>query len=355
MSGRKIKIAVDAMGGDHFPEVLVAGSLDAVERFADVEIKLVGEEKLVRDCLDRMVSSGGRRNSSFPPKKDLLNRLSIVHAGEVIDMSESPGRAVRTKKNSSIVLCNKLCKAGEADAVIAAGNTGAAMAASLLYMGRLPGVQRPAIMGMIPSEKKTVAVLDMGANTDCKPVHLYQFAVMASIFTRHVFGYENPRVGLLSNGEEKTKGNELTCETYILLENSSLNFIGNVEGRDIFKGAADVVVCDGFVGNVILKFAESIFSFITYQLRKQTERSLSRKLVALMLKPMFKDIKKNMSAEEYGGAPLMGVDGISIICHGNSTPVAITNAVRVARQLVFEDVNVLIRNELTRNSTATNE
>jgi len=343
------------MGGDHFPDVLVEGSLEAVRRYPDVEIKLVGDEKLVRDCLHRIVSSKGRLKNSLPPNQDLLNRLSVVHAEEVIDMSESPGRAVRSKKNSSIVLCNKLCRSGEADAVIAAGNTGAAMAASLLYMGRLPGVQRPAIMGMIPSEKKTVAILDMGANTDCKPVHLYQFAVMASIFTRHVFGYENPRVGLLNNGEERTKGNELTCETYTLLESSGLNFIGNVEGRDIFKGAADVVVCDGFVGNVVLKFAESIFSFITYQLRQKTERSMSRKLVALMMKPIFREIKKDMSPEEYGGAPLLGVDGISIICHGNSTPVAITNAIKVARQLVFEDVNVLIKNELTRNSTVTNE
>jgi phosphate acyltransferase len=355
MSGRMIRIAVDAMGGDHFPDIHIRGSLEAVRNYPDVEVKLVGDEKIIRGCLNRIIDSNDRKKDPSTPYKELLNRIQIVHAEEVIDMSESPGRAVRAKKNSSIVLCNKLCHSGEVDAVIAAGNTGAAMAASLLYMGRLPGVSRPAIMGMIPSEKSTVAILDMGANTDCKPVHLYQFAVMGSLFTRHVFGYQNPRVGLLNIGEERSKGNELTCETYTLLENSSLNFIGNVEGRDIFKGMADVVVCDGFVGNVLLKFAESIFSFITYQLRQKSNNSAGRKVLALMIKPMFKEIKKDMSPEDYGGAPLMGVDGICIICHGNSSPVAITNAIKVARKLVFEEVNVLIKNELTRNSNLANE
>lgn len=355
MSGRMIRIAVDAMGGDHFPDIHIEGSLEAVRSYPDVEVKLVGNEKMVRECLNRIVDSKDRKKHSPFPYSDLLNRIQIVHADEVIDMSESPGRAVRAKKNSSIVLCNKLCHSGEVDAVIAAGNTGAAMAASLLYMGRLPGVLRPAIMGMIPSEKNTVAILDIGANTDCKPVHLYQFAVIASLFTRHVFGYQNPRVGLLNIGEEKTKGNELTCETYTLLEKSSLNFIGNIEGRDIFKGKADVVICDGFVGNVLLKFAESIFGFITYELRQKANRSAGRKLLALMIKPMFKEIKREMSPEDYGGAPLMGVDGICIICHGNSSSVAITNAIKVARKLVFEEVNVLIKNELTRNNNLANE
>jgi len=350
-----IRIAVDAMGGDHFPDNQIEGSLEAVRLYPDVAVKLVGNEKMVRECLDRIVDSKDRKKHSPFLYSDLLDRVQIVHADEIIDMSESPGMAVRSKKNSSIVICNKLCHSGEVDAVIAAGNTGAAMAASLLYMGRLPGLSRPAIMGMIPSEKNTVAILDMGANTDCKPVHLYQFAVMASLFTRHVFGYQNPRVGLLNIGEEKSKGNELTCETYSLLEKSSLNFIGNVEGRDIFKGKADVVVCDGFVGNVLLKFAESVFGFVTHQLRQKSDRSTGRKFLALMMKPMFKEIKKEMSPEFYGGAPLMGVDGICIICHGNSSPVAFTNAIKVARKLVFEEVNVLIKNELTRNTNLTNE
>ena len=355
MAGRIIRIAVDAMGGDRAPDVLVEGSFAALQRFSDVEISLVGDESMVGDCIVRAFDAEYGKHRSKLSSETVRSRLHIVHAPEVIDMSDSPGRAVRMKKDSSIVICNKLCRSGEVDAVIAAGNTGAAMAASLLYMGRLAGVSRPAIMALFPSESTFVAVIDVGANTDCKPGNLYQFGVMASIFTTHILGYENPRVGLLNIGEERTKGNELTAGAYGLFEQSDLNFVGNIEGRDIFKGAADVVVCDGFVGNVILKFGESIFGFITHELRKKTSRSILRKLVAGLMKPVFKEIKKEMSPEDYGGAPLLGVDGISIICHGNSSPIAIANAVKVARQFVYEEVNPLIKNELSRKTIASND
>jgi glycerol-3-phosphate acyltransferase PlsX len=270
-------------------------------------------------------------------------------------MCESPAHAIRTKKRSSIVLANKLCKTGDSDAVISAGNTGAAMASSLLYMGRLSGVIRPAILGILPSKKNMFAMLDLGANTDCKPEHLYQFAVMASFYTAHVLGYANPRVGLLSIGEERSKGNDLTITTFNLLEKSNLNFIGNIEGRDIFEGIADVVVCDGFVGNVLLKFAESVFGFFTHRFREKVSKGIVRSMSALYLKPVFKEIKHEMTPDEYGGAQLLGVDGVSIICHGNSPPLAIMNAIRVARQLVLKEVNELIKAEFERKSSIPDE
>jgi len=335
------------MGGDNFPGILIEGSFAALQSYNDCEITLVGNEKVINESLENIIKSKetGKSGSKFPTS--VMNRLHIFHTDEIIEMDESPARAIRTKKNSSIVVANKLCRSNEVDAVISAGNTGACMAASLLYMGRISGVSRPAIMALFPSKNKKVAVLDVGANTDCKPEHLYQFGVMASIYTSHVLGYENPRVGLLSIGEERSKGNELTEAAFGLFENSKLNFIGNIEGRDIFEGYADVVVCDGFIGNVILKFGESIFGFFTYTLKKNISKSIARKTGAYLLKPALKEVKKEMSDEDYGGAPLLGVDGISIICHGNSTALAIKNAILVARQLVLEEVNELIKNEFT--------
>ena len=342
MTDRIIRIAIDAMGGDHAPDVQVEGCIDAVRAYPDVEVTLVGQESLIDECIDNL------NTADKPITSAVRNRIKLVHADEVIDMSDAPARAIRSKKGSSIVIANSLCRSGDVEAVISAGNTGAAMASSLLYMGRLKGVSRPAITTLFPSKKGPVSVLDLGANTDCKPEHIYQFAVMASVFVSHLIGIEKPRVGLLSIGEERSKGNELTIGAYDLLENSDLNFIGNVEGRDIFAGIADVIVCDGFVGNVLLKFGESIFDFITFSIRKSIERSVWRKIGALLLKPVFKEIKADMSPEDYGGAPLLGVDGISIICHGNSTPYAIQNAIRVARQLVLENVNGLIKTELAK-------
>jgi len=349
MADRYIRIAVDAMGGDNAPDVLVEGSIAALCLYPDVKITLVGDEKTVSEYLESALGSMLRGKTGR--YSQLRERITIAHADDVIDMCESPARAIRTKKNSSIVVANKLCKSGGVEAVISAGNTGAAMAASLLYMGRLTGVLRPAIMTIFPSKLNIVTILDVGANTDCKPEHLYQFGVMASIYSSHVLNYENPRVGILSIGEERNKGNDLTSSAYGLFENSDLHFIGNVEGRDIFEGTADVVVCDGFVGNVLLKFGESIFGFVVHSLREKTSKSILRKTGAMLMKPVFREIRRDMNPEEYGGAPLLGVDGVSIICHGNSTPVAIKNAVRVARQLVLEEVNEQIKMEFSKKNS----
>ncbi|MCE5249229.1 phosphate acyltransferase PlsX [bacterium] len=350
-----MRIAVDAMGGDIVPDVPVEGSICAVEKYPDVEIALVGDESRVGESLKNMFFPESSKKTRHSGKEAFRNRIRVVHANEIIEMCDTPARAIRAKKNASIVVANKLCRSGEADAVISAGNTGAAMASSLLYMGRLTGVSRPAIMTLFPSMKNVVAVIDSGANTDCKPEHLFQFAVMASVFVSCVLGYDNPRVGLLSIGEERTKGNELTIGAYDLLEKSDLNFIGNVEGRDIFKGSTDVVVCDGFVGNIVLKFGESIFGFIIHALRKNITRKIPRMIGAFLLKPAFREIKAQLSPEDYGGAPLLGVDGISIICHGNSTPVAISNAIGVARQLVLKDANEQIKRELSKKSLKNND
>ena len=350
MTDMIIRIAVDAMGGDNVPGVLVEGSAAAVRKYSDVWVTLVGNESKVNDYIDKLRGRENPGKSRAADEKTDWSRIRVVHSEEVIDMNDAPARAIRTKKDASIVVANKLCRSGEVDAVISAGNTGAAMAASLLFMGRLQGVSRPAIMTLFPSMKGVVAVLDLGANTDCKPEHLYQFAIMASIFVSHIVGNKNPRVGLLSIGEERSKGNELTIGAYDLLEKSELNFIGNIEGRDIFQGTADIIVCDGFVGNVLLKFGESIFGFITYSVRKNIMKSIWRKMGAYLLKPVFKEIKAEMSPEEYGGAPLLGVDGISIICHGNSSDIAIMNAIRVARRLVVEKVNDLIKSELANKN-----
>jgi len=350
MSDQVIRIAVDAMGGDNFPWVSIKGSLDALMSYPDVEITLVGDEKVVRDGLERIVGPENAKNPGSGVYSSVMNRLHIVHADEVIQMSESPARAIRNKKNSSIVIANKLCRSNDVEAVISAGNTGAAMASSLLYMGRLTGVSRPAIMALFPSKIDYVAVLDLGANIDCKPEHLYQFAVMASIYVSHVIGYKSPRVGLLSIGEERSKGNELTNGAYALLEKSDLNFIGNVEGRDILEGDIDVVVCNGFVGNVLLKFGESMFDFATHSLKKIIFKSIRLKIGAYLLKPAFNELKKKMNVDDYGGAPLLGVDGVSIICHGNAPPLAIENAVRVARQLVLEEINEQIKHKFAREN-----
>jgi len=338
------------MGGDNVPGVLVEGSISALKAYPDIAITLVGNEKLVSDSIDSLLARTSPGKSGNAPGDSLRERLSIVHADEVIEMHESPARAIRTKRNSSIVVANRLCRTGDVEAVISAGNTGAAMAASLLYMGRLKGVLRPAILSLFPTKKNIITILDVGANTDCKPEHLYQFAVMASIYAGYVLNYDNPRVAILSIGEERSKGNDLTFQAYEILEKSDLNFIGNVEGRDIFEGKADVIVCDGFVGNVLLKFAESVFSFVTHTLRQKITNSVFRKAGAVLMKPAFAEIKRDMSPEDYGGAPLLGVDGISIICHGNSTPTAISNAVRVARQLVLNDMNEQIKIEFAKKS-----
>jgi len=332
-----LRIAVDAMGGDEAPRVVVEGVVE-VASFLNQgeELVLVGDEGVIKKEMESLSTN------SLP--------ISLVHAPESIQMNESPILALRKKRNSSIGVALSLQQKGEVAAVVSAGNTGAVMASSVWTLKRLEGVDRPAIASFFPTEREPIIVLDVGANADCKPLNLYQFAVMGSIYARSILGRGNPRVGLLSIGEESSKGNELTLETYRLLERSSLNFVGNLEGKDVLTGKVDVLVCDGFVGNVILKFTESIERILTTHFNKHLRSNLRSKLGAFLLKPVFENFRKDFDYAEYGGAPLLGVDGVSIICHGKSSPKAIGNAILVARRMVREGINEMIKEKLKENN-----
>ncbi len=313
-----MKIAVDAMGGDFAPREIIKGALQAAAEYG-IEVILVGDEAQINAELAGNNSSG---------------MVSVVHASEVISMGEHPAVAVRRKKNSSIVRATRLVKEGEADAVVSAGSTGAAMASALLNMGRIKGIDRPAIAGVLPNEKGYTVLLDVGANVDCKPQHLLQFGIMGYQYAKKILGNTSPRVGLLSNGEEDTKGNETTLAAFPLLKGAGINFIGNVEGRDIFEGTADVVVCDGFAGNVVLKAGEGMARMLLKMMKEEIAKSLLAKMGTLMAGPALKCLQKRLDYAEYGGAPLLGVNGVSVICHGSSRAKALKNAIRVARESV---------------------
>jgi len=335
---RKIKIAVDAMGGDYAPFSVVAGGVLAQKAFGDnVELTLVGDQTQIESELKNLSA------------QDLP--IKVLHSSQVIGMAEEPVESIRKKPESSIAMALNLQKTRESEAFISAGNTGAVMAASLFILGRLQAVSRPAIGAFFPTERGAALVLDVGANSDCKAQNLYQFGLMGSIYYSKIFGNENPKVGLLSIGEEQSKGNELTIASHKLLSAGDLNFTGNIEGRDILKGKADVVICDGFVGNIILKFAESIDSFLGELVRRQVRANLLAKIGAILLKPAFKDLKKNLDYAEYGGAPLLGINGVSIICHGRSSPKAIKNAVGMAMTMVEKEINHLIETRLAANGS----
>ncbi|MEK6697780.1 MAG: phosphate acyltransferase PlsX [Nitrospirota bacterium] len=330
-----MKIAVDAMGGDNAPHAVVAGAVHAAREFG-VGIILVGIEQMVQAELKK-----------HPFAKSLP--IEVRNASQVVDMLDSPATVFRRKKDSSIRVANDLVKSGEAVAVISAGHTGAAMATSLFVLGPIEGVERPAIGVFMPTVKGRCIVLDMGANVDCKPNHLLQFAIMGEVFAKHLLKIPNPRVGLLSIGEEETKGNELTKEAFKLLTETSLNFIGNVEGRDVMMGKVDVVVCDGFIGNVVLKLSEAVAEAIGVILKENIGDNLIRKLGYFMMKPAFRALKRKMDYAEYGGAPLLGVNGVSIISHGRSSDRAIKNAIRVAMELAKGEVNRHIQEDIEHN------
>jgi glycerol-3-phosphate acyltransferase PlsX len=322
-----MRIALDAMGGDFAPQATVEGAyLYQKETKYRNDIILVGDEKLLQsEC-----AKNGNQSDY---------KMSIIHADEVISMNESPTEALKTKKNSSISIGLALHKKGEVDAFVSAGNTGAQMAGSLLNLGRISGVHRPAIGSFIPSEKGLVFLIDVGANSDCKPINLVQFGIMGGIFVDHIYGGSNPTIGLLNIGEEEKKGNELTQATYQLMKGNLRGFTGNVEGRDILKGKTDIVVCDGFIGNIILKFAESVMGVLTKSFRRNLGSNLFTNLGALLVKPAFSELRRNYDYEEYGGVPLLGVNGISIICHGSSSAKAIKNALSVAERMSVKKVN----------------
>jgi glycerol-3-phosphate acyltransferase PlsX len=334
-----MKIAVDAMGGDNAPHAIVAGAVQAAKEYG-VGIILVGIEQLVREELKK-----------YPQAKTLP--IEVRNATEVVDMLDSPATVFRRKKDSSIRVANELVKSGEAVAVISAGHTGAAMATSLFVLRPVEGVERPAIATFMPTVKGTSIILDVGANVDCKPNHLLQFAIMGEVYAKYLLKIPNPRVGLLSIGEEETKGNELTKEAFKLLTETSLNFIGNVEGRDVMSGNADVIVCDGFIGNVVLKVSESVAEAIGVFIRENIGTSLTRKLGYLLMRPAFRSLKRRIDYAEYGGAPRVGINGISIIGHGRSSDLAVKNAIRVAAELARSEVNKHIHEDIEKNMELT--
>ncbi len=323
-----MKIAVDAMGGDYGPAVVVEGAVAATREFG-ATVTLVGD----RAAIDREIARLGAQGLG----------LEIRHASQVVGMAESPSQALRRKRDSSLRIAAQLVKDGEASAFVSAGNTGAAMAIAMFVVGVLPGVDRPAIAAVLPNLKGFTVLLDAGANVDPKPWHLLQFAVMGHVYARDILGRDNPRVGLLSVGEEEGKGNELTKEAYEQLKDSSLNFIGNVEGRDIYNGRCDVVVTDGFTGNVALKISESLASMIQSMIREELTRDARSKLGAALAMPAFERFRRRVDYTEMGGAPLLGIDGAGIICHGASPVKAIKNAVRVAQEWAKAGLNEHIK------------
>jgi phosphate acyltransferase len=329
-----VRIALDAMGGDHGPEELIAGALLAAEQ-ADLHVSLVGDETLLQSHLKRIASDSKTATS-----------LHIVHASQVVGMDEYPVDAIRKKKDSSIVVAFDLILRGEVEAVVSAGNSGATMAAALRKLGRIKNVSRPGIASVFPTLKNPVVIMDVGANVDCRPLHLYQFGVMAAAFAR-IYNIERPRVGLLTIGEETGKGNTLVKETYALLKDSPLHFIGNVEGRDVFQGNVDVIICDGFVGNICLKVSEGLAEAAMQMLKNEIVKSPMAKLGYFLARPAFKAFKKKVDYAEYGGAPLLGINGTGIVCHGKSNAQAIKNAILAAVHMVRNNVNDVIAKDLT--------
>ena len=329
-----VKIAVDAMGGDHFPKPEVEGAYQAAKRLG-IPVVLVGNQTVVEQELNR-----------FNGWRDLP--IEIRHASEQVTMQDSAGRALREKKDSSIRVAARLVRDGFAQGVVSAGNTGAVMAIAKMVQGMIHGVHRPALASAFPTLSGTPAVMvDVGANVDSSPQMLAQFAVMGDIYSRCIFNTENPRVGLLSIGEEEHKGNELIHEAQPLLKSlKHINYIGNVEGTDLYRGSVDVVVCDGFIGNVALKVSEGLVEVVRQMLKEELSASSTRKVGALLARGAFADFKKRVDYSEHGGAPLLGLNGICVICHGRSDAKAIRNAIRVAKQFAEGKLNEQIASEL---------
>jgi glycerol-3-phosphate acyltransferase PlsX len=312
-----IKIAVDVMGGDNAPATEIAGAVLACRQWGS-HVILVGDSGLIEKNLAAHQLAG-------------LN-LEVHHASEVVGMDDSASDAVRKKKDSSIRVAFDLVKNGQADAVVSTGNSGATMAAGMFVLKRVAGIDRPAIATVLPNQVDRTVVLDMGANVDCKAQNLQQFAIMGSLYAEHVLGKTAPRVGLLSNGTEEKKGTDLTREAHHLLKKTDLNYVGYVEGADVYNGTTDVIVCDGFVGNVLLKVSEGLAVAIASMLKKEIENRFLARLGYLLSLQAFKAFKKRVDPAEYGGAPLLGLDGTGIICHGSSSPVAISVAIRQAEE-----------------------
>ena len=338
-----MRIALDAMGGDFAPRETVQGAVLAVKDAEvlqlanhDLEIVLVGRQ----EDIEKELAHG----PDYPKKS-----ISILNAREVVEMGESPATACKQKRDSSVVRCAELVKKGEVAATVSAGNSGAAMAAALMMCGRIDGVLRPAIVTIVPSVQGVSVLVDAGANVDCKAKHLLQFALMGDIFARTLLNFKNPRVGLLSIGEEESKGNELVFEAQALLKKTPLNYIGNVEGRDIVNGNCDVTVCDGFTGNVTLKAIEGVGELVYKLLKKEMSSNLFTLVGGLLAAPAFRRFKRAIDYKEYGGAPLMGIDGLCLISHGKSNAFAIKNAVRATLRCLTQDMNGILKEQILKH------
>ncbi|WP_138496572.1 phosphate acyltransferase PlsX [Paenibacillus pinistramenti] len=330
-----MRIAIDAMGGDFAPQSTVEGALSAAKEWPDIEIILVGDQAV----LDPML-------------KERLPNLSVHHASEVISGEEEPVKAVRRKKDASMVVAGRMVKEGQAEAMISAGNTGALMTTGLLVVGRMKGIERPGLAPLLPTiDDKGTLALDLGANMDAKPEHLAQYALMGSIYRQKVHGISSPRVGLLNVGTEAMKGNELTKAAYPLLEALPINFVGNVESRDVLVGACDVLVCDGFAGNILLKAMEGTAGTLFSLLKEEFTKNLKSKLAAAVLMPSLRGLKGKMDYKEHGGAPLLGLSGLVIKGHGSSDAGAIKNAVRQARAALQSQLIESITKEITGRVT----
>ena len=330
-----MRIVVDAMGGDHAPEATVEGAVLAAREY-ETEIILTGLSDLIHPILDR-----------FDPDHNLP--IEVVHADEVVEMHDLPGKVLRSKRKSSMKIGLDKLKDGTALAFVSAGNTGAVLAYSTVILRPLKGVDRPAIAIQLPTLKGNAILLDAGANVDCKVTQLFQFGIMGHVFAEYILGKENPRVGLLSIGEEDGKGNEIVKEVFQMLKASHINFIGNIEGKEVYRGNADVIVCDGFTGNIALKISESLAAMIGTNLKRMFQSNWASKLSYLLLKPQLDEFKKKVDYSETGGAPLLGVNGVVIIAHGSSSPKAIKNAIHRACELCEKNINEHIREDIESN------
>jgi glycerol-3-phosphate acyltransferase PlsX len=334
-----MRIALDAMGGDHAPATNIGGAKLAVESIPGLDkLYLVGDETAIKAELD---------SQSVPTAK-----IEIVHASEVVDMHEAPAKAVRRKKDSSISIATDLVKDGTCAAVVSAGNTGAAVAAATIKLRTLPGVERAGIASPFPNEHGLCNLIDAGANPEAKATHLLQYGIMGSVYAKHVLGRTSPRVGLMSVGTEEGKGTDFTREVFALLKESDLNFVGNIEGHDLFETPLDVVVCDGFTGNVVLKSCEATAKALTKWVKREMLKNPLRKIGAALVKPAFQAAMSNVSYEEYGGSPLLGTNGICIIAHGGSSALAMKNAIRVAAESVSHRVGPHIIEEIAKTKKA---
>jgi glycerol-3-phosphate acyltransferase PlsX len=329
-----MRIALDAMGGDYAPAVTIEGAIETVNDFEDIDIILVGNESSIKIELD---------SKRYPP-----NRISIRHASQIVSMDESPSVAIKKKKDSSIRRACELVKNGEADAFVSAGHSGVIMATALLLLGTSNGVDRPAIAAIMPTLKAPFVLIDAGVNLHCRPANLLQFAIMGSTYCRVIFGRSEPKVALISIGEEDTKGNELTREAFKLLKKASINFTGNIDGTDIFTGNADVIVCDGFTGNIVLKTSEGLADVLIKMLKREVAHLTAGRIGYLLMKPALRNFKKKTDYDEYGGAPLLGINGTCIISHGRSTAKAIKKAIRVASDFAKNRVYEIITSAIER-------